>query len=115
MTKTYAAKSSVTRAMKQQGIDASEYTVETDKEGKFFAKMIVKEEFHAVTEAEHKEHRGEKESSKKPRNGNCVAVWEVAEEMIGARRKDVVAACVAKGIPEGTAKTQYQHWFSSRK
>lgn len=97
--KTYAAKSSVTRAMKAQGVAPEKYTIEKNEEG-FYAKMI------DVTK---------KEGASKPRNGNCSAVWEIADKMEGARRKEVVAACVAKGIPEGTAKTQYQHWFVSKK
>lgn len=98
ITKTYAAKSSVTRAMKAQGVAPELYTIQTADNGQFFAKMK-----KAVTE------------STKPRNGNCLAVWEMAYSMPGAKRKDVIAACVAAGIPVGTAKTQYQHWFVSEK
>lgn len=46
-------------------------------------------------------------SVKKP----CLMVWEVAEAMPGAKRKDVIAACVAKGVAFYTARTQYQHWL----
>lgn len=102
--KTYAAKSSVTRAMKAQGIAPEKYTIEKNEEG-FYAKMIIVA----------KHERSVQYGAAKPRNGNCFAVWEIADKMEGARRKEVVAACVAKGIPEGTAKTQYQHWFVSKK
>jgi hypothetical protein len=101
-TKTYAAKSSVTRAMKQQGVAPEAYTIEQNAEGQFYAKMKA---------APKKEASGEK----KPRNGNCKAVWEMAESMADARRKDVIAACVAAGINEGTAKTQYQQWYASKR
>ena len=37
--KTYAAKSSVTRAMKAQGVAPEKYTIEKNEEG-FYAKMI---------------------------------------------------------------------------
>lgn len=40
----------------------------------------------------------------------CLLVWEIAESMPGAKRKDVIAACVAKGVAFYTARTQYQHW-----
>lgn len=97
-TKTYAAKSSVTRAMKAQGVTPEQYTIEKNAEG-FYAKMVA----------------AKKEGSAKPRNGNCAKVWEIADSMAGARRKDVVSACVEAGVALGTAKTQYQHWFVSKK
>jgi hypothetical protein len=42
-------------------------------------------------------------------------VWAIADSMKGAARKEVIAACVAEGINAGTARTQYQHWFSANK
>lgn len=38
-------------------------------------------------------------------------VWDIADNMPNAKRKDVIAACVQAGIAYGTARTQYQHWF----
>lgn len=38
-------------------------------------------------------------------------VWVIADSMPGAKRKEVIEACVAQGIAYGTARTQYQHWF----
>lgn len=38
-------------------------------------------------------------------------VWDIADKMPGAKRKEVIEACVAAGIAYGTARTQYQHWF----
>ncbi len=38
-------------------------------------------------------------------------VWDIADKMPGAKRKDVIEACVQQGIAYGTARTQYQHWF----
>jgi hypothetical protein len=55
-----------------------------------------------------------KEPSEK-RNGNCKKVWDMADSMPGAKRIEVVRACVAAGIPEGTTRTQYQHWFKAQK
>ena len=40
----------------------------------------------------------------------CRRVWEIADSMPGARRKDVLQACVAAGINPYTAETQYFLW-----
>jgi hypothetical protein len=45
----------------------------------------------------------------------CFVVWDTADKMVGARRKDVIAACVEKGVAFYTARTQYQLWFNSKK
>lgn len=37
-------------------------------------------------------------------------VWAIADSMKNAKRKDVLAACEAKGIAFYTARTQYQLW-----
>lgn len=47
-------------------------------------------------------------------------VWAIAEEMakkakadkVPLRRRDVIAACVAKGVAFYTARTQYQQWHT---
>ncbi len=41
-------------------------------------------------------------------------VWEIADSMPDAKRKDVVDACVAQGINFFTARTQYQKWRQSQ-
>ena len=99
-TKAYAAKSSVTRALKQQNIDPAKVVINQDGSGQWYAYWKQEEK---------------KEGSKKPRNGNCARVWELADQMKGARRKDVIAACVEAGVPLGTSKTQYQQWYASQK
>ncbi len=43
----------------------------------------------------------------------CQIVWETASEMQkkgGFTRKDVLAACMEKGVAYYTARTQYQQW-----
>ena len=45
----------------------------------------------------------------------CFVVWDTADKMVGARRKDVLAACTEKGIAFYTARTQYQLWLTSKK
>ena len=51
----------------------------------------------------------------KARNASTVdspvkRVWAIADSMPEAKRKDVIAACVAEGIAFFTARTQYQKW-----
>lgn len=41
-------------------------------------------------------------------------VWDIADKMPNAKRKEVIEACVAAGIAYGTARTQYQHWFKCK-
>jgi hypothetical protein len=42
-------------------------------------------------------------------------VWETCEAMRDQRRKDVVEACIKKGVAFYTARTQYQLWKSAGK
>lgn len=41
-------------------------------------------------------------------------VWKIADEMVDAPKKDVVAACVAAGVNASTASTQYYRWSKVR-
>lgn len=41
------------------------------------------------------------------------AMWDLCDEMVGSKRKDVIAAAVAKGISFYTARTQYQLWLTA--
>ena len=45
----------------------------------------------------------------------CRIVWDIAEEMVGAKRKDIIAACVEAGIAFYTARTQYQKYTEALK
>lgn len=40
-------------------------------------------------------------------------VWDIADSMPKASRKDVVAECIRQGVGAGTARTQYQAWFKA--
>lgn len=40
-------------------------------------------------------------------------MWTLCDKMQNSRRKDVIAAAVAKGIAFGTARTQYQLWLTA--
>lgn len=45
----------------------------------------------------------------------CRVVFDTAESMVGATRKEVIVACINKGVATATAKTQYQRWFTASK
>jgi hypothetical protein len=45
----------------------------------------------------------------------CRLVWDLADAMVGARRKDVIAAAESKGVAYYTARTQYQLWAQVQK
>lgn len=38
-------------------------------------------------------------------------VWEIADRLWGARRKDIIAECVRQGVAYNTARTQYQAFY----
>lgn len=101
--KVYAAKSSVVRAIKAAGLNPENFDVLPINEGFSGIAKVTKAVAEKLVEG------------KMPRNGNCRKVWDIADAMAGARRKDVIAACVEAGINLGTAKTQYQLWFVSKK
>ncbi len=44
----------------------------------------------------------------------CKTVWAIAEGMPGAKRADVLRACVTKGIAFFTARTQYQQFRAAQ-
>lgn len=47
--------------------------------------------------------------------GPTKRVWTIADSMPGATRKQVIDACREAGIAFGTARTQYQKWFTANK
>lgn len=48
-------------------------------------------------------------------DGAVQVVWDLCNEMPDARRKDVIATAVEKGVAFYTARTQYQKWFTAKK
>lgn len=48
-------------------------------------------------------------------DGAVQVVWDLCAAMPDARRKDVIAAAVEKGVAFYTARTQYQKWFKAQK
>ena len=55
--------------------------------------------------------------SGKPRLSSVIRptkmVWEIADSMPKASRKEVMEECVRRGIAYGTSRTQYQAWFKA--
>lgn len=53
----------------------------------------------------------------KPRLSSCIRptklVWDIADCMAKASRKEVMEECVRQGVAYGTARTQYQAWFKA--
>lgn len=45
----------------------------------------------------------------------CKQVWDIAENMKGSKRKEILQACVDAGIAFNTARTQYQRYFAAVK
>lgn len=102
--KTYAAKSSVSRwAKKELGPDWKEQgTIESNEDGKFF--------FLPTPAQAEKDEKDDGLLHKSTVASPCQVVWDIAEQMEGAKRKDILAACVEAGIAFYTARTQYQKY-----
>ncbi len=47
--------------------------------------------------------------------GACAIVWDIADNMPDATRSQVVKAAIDHGVASGTARTQYQAWFRSKR
>jgi hypothetical protein len=106
--KTYSSKSNARRAAKKEfGEDAIEGTdfAIIESEGEFSIQPI-EATAAAMPEQQPKPERLHKSQIENP----VKQVRAIADSMPGARRKDVVAACVAQGIAYFTARTQYQKW-----
>ena len=130
--KLYAAKSSAIRAAKAAGLEQYEII---EQDGQFGFRPIEAEDASEGEALEAMEQeRDEAQNPDAPevqadepqpeeapapvvktRNASTVEspvkrVWAIADSMPEAKRKDVIAACVAEGIAFFTARTQYQKW-----
>jgi hypothetical protein len=47
-------------------------------------------------------------------DGACAVVWQLADSMPGAKRKEVIGAAVDAGVAFYTARTQYQKWYKTQ-
>lgn len=130
--KLYAVKSSAIRAAKASGL--AQYEI-IELDGQFGFRPIEAEDASEGEALEAMEQeRDEAQNTDAPevqadepqpeeaptpvvkaRNASTVEspvkrVWAIADSMPEAKRKDVIAACVAEGIAFFTARTQYQKW-----
>ena len=99
-TKAYKAKSSAARAAKKANSEAAfkAGTIEINKGGEFYFKPAAKKAAPQLVQV----------TNKSTIDSPCAMVWQIAEEMAGARRKDIIAACEKAGIAFYTARTQDQ-------
>lgn len=134
--KLYAAKSSAIRAAKAAGLEQYEIV---EQDGQFgFRPIEADDASEGETLEAMEQERDEAQNPDAPevpeeapadepqqeeapapvvkaRNASTVEspvkrVWAIADSMPEAKRKDVIAACVAEGIAFFTARTQYQKW-----
>lgn len=116
--KSYTTKANAKRAAKSQNIDLNTIEfVELGEKMWSWREVIGEEEYTEEDAKHHEEVTGEapETADGKDRNKSCIEnpcqlVWNIADEMEGARRKDVIEACVKAGVAFYTARTQYQLW-----
>jgi len=99
---TYKAKSSAKRAaVKAVGSEAFKAgSIKITKGGEFYFQPAEKKQTPSLV----------KVTNKSSIDSPCAKVWQIAGEMEGARRKDIIAACEKAGIAFYTARTQYQKY-----
>lgn len=78
---------------------------------------VVEAMFRRLTKSGHKVAQISKSTfvAKDGGVGPTKRVWEIAGEMKGAKRSEVLARCLAEGIGINTAKTQYQKFMEAGK
>lgn len=69
------------------------------------------EDFGPAVDLTKKEVKKVEKVNKSTASKPCSLVWEICEQMKGAKRKEVLAACVEQGVAYYTARTQYQQWL----
>jgi hypothetical protein len=130
-TTTYASKSTAIRgAQRKLGAKAAEgkaFKVKSTDDGRFYWQLVAKADkakpaakakgvkanaAPVTTLATMREQTaGYLSSIESP----CVVVFDLADKMKGARRRDVIAAAVEAGVNYYTARTQYQIWYTASK
>jgi hypothetical protein len=129
--KFYTNKSNAKRAAIAAGLDADKLELVTNKEGQFRYIQIDEAETPMVAEAiataqANADKIANNALATKTIGGIPVTrestverptkqVWHIADEMKGAKRKEVLDACVKAGIAYYTARTQYQLWLQCQK
>lgn len=116
--KLYAVKSSAVRAAKAAGLTQYEIIEQNGQFGFSPIEPKVVERPKANKQPAAKAGKSKRATTKKTTpvvNVSTIEspvrhVWDVADSMKGAKRKDVIAACVEQGVAFYTARTQYQKW-----
>lgn len=115
-TKYYTNKSNANRAGKST-FGENNYLIETTKLG--FKVVEIQKESPIAEQLKQADKLANNAVSSIARESTvkrpCYVVWDMADKMVGARRKDVVAACVQAGVAYYTARTQYQLWNQCQK
>lgn len=110
-TKSYAAKSSVMRAATKQHPQFKKEQIEigTNEDGYYWAnKAALLAPAKAVP-------TGVKARKFSTVVSPCKLVWDIAGEMEGSPRKDIIAACQLAGVAFYTARTQYQKYTEAKR
>lgn len=107
LKKFYSNKSNADRAGKAK-FGANNYTVnEVEGEGWEVKYLAPAEEYQTIG--------GIPVTHESVIHRPCKQVWHIADAMPGAKRKEVLEACVKAGIAYYTARTQYQQWAACQK
>ena len=118
---TFKQKSSLTRNLKKNGIDVSTGEILQNDAGGWFFQNAAAKAAHEARLAKTTKNVKSADTEKAPIlrkseiESPCAVVWTLADTMTDARRKDVIAAAVAKGVAFYTARTQYQLWRQASK
>ncbi len=107
--KTYASKASAVRqAKKDHGAEYATLGTIIENDGRWGFELTPKP-VAAVNRNPNNPLRGTSAMS-----GACALVWDIAGSMLAedpdAKRKDILQACVDRGIAFYTARTQYQKY-----
>lgn len=119
-TQYYTNKSNANRAGKKQHGEGN-YLIETTQLG--LKVVLIEKESPIVEQIKDAQKQADKVANNAVSSINrestikrpCFVVWDMADNMPGARRKDVVEACVQAGVAYYTARTQYQLWLQTSK
>ena len=126
--KKQSKKDALNQAIKDHGVNYMSKGHVVDKGDKWVYELFTQAELDMIVANNKKAKDAPKRPGSPRANGTpipllakstvespCLKVWETADEMIGATRKDVIIKCVEEGVATATAKTQYQRWFVAKK
>lgn len=119
-TQYYTNKTNANRAGKKK-FGEGNYLIETTQLG--LKVVLIEKESPIVEQIKDAQKQADKVANNSLANINrestikrpCFVVWDTADNMPGARRKDVIEACVQAGVAYYTARTQYQLWLQTSK